>query len=108
MANVSEIRSRILSVRGPGIAKVSSSRAALCESRAASMYGEAVDATGGNRNAARIGECDERTIRDRRTAARGIAFADLLLTLNRDGLYRVAEMLCDYADEQGSKDGTHG
>jgi len=106
-----EVRARIRAVRGPGIAKVAASRAALCEARAAQMYGEAVDVAGGNRAAARLGECDERTVRDRRTTARGIGFEDLLLSLDRDGLYRVAELLCDYADEQApraDRTGSHG
>lgn len=105
------LRARIVAVRGPGIAKVSASRTALCEARAAVFYGEGVEATGGNRNAARLGECDERTIRDRRTTARGIALRDVLMSLDRNGIYRVAELLCDYADEQcapSSRSGTNG
>jgi len=97
------VRSRIHAVLGPGIAKVSSSREALCEARAAQIYGDAVEVTGGNRQAARIAECDERTIRDRRSTARGIAVKDLLLSLNREGLYRVAQLLCDVADEQAPR-----
>lgn len=67
------------------------------------MYGEGVDAAGGNRSAARLGECDERTIRDRRATARGIALRDVLMSLDREGIYRVAELLCDYADEQAPR-----
>jgi hypothetical protein len=97
------VRARIHAVLGPGIAKASASRDALCEARAAQIYGEGVEATGGNRAAARLAECDERTIRDRRSTARGIALKDALLSLDRDGLYRVASLLCDYADEQAPR-----
>lgn len=106
----SGLRARILAVRGPGVAKAYC-RASLCESRAATMYREGVRATGGNRASARLAECDERTIRDRCCMARGIALRDVLLSLNRDGIYRVAELLCDYADEQSapsSRSGTDG
>jgi hypothetical protein len=105
------VRARIHAVLGPGIVRAHSSREALCESRAAQMYGSAVDKSGGNRAAARLGEVDERTIRDRRSTARGIALKDALLTLDRDGLYELANLLCDYADEQGPRSdrtGTNG
>ncbi len=108
---MTDLRARISAVRGPGIAKVSASRVALCEARAAGMYGDAVEASGGNRNAARLGECDERTIRDRRSTARGIALRDVLMSLDRNGIYVLAEQLCNYADEHhpsSSRSGTDG
>lgn len=95
------VRARILSVRGPSLAKISASWPELCKRRAQELYLGAVQASGGYLPTARREACDESTVRDRCHDPRKIAALwHALAGLSRDGLYALASSICDFADEQ--------
>lgn len=79
----------------------------VCESRAASIYRAAVEATGSVRKVAKRADCDPKTVRDRQAEARGLYFKDLL-KMPRAGLYEAAAELVKWADEQPEETGTDG
>lgn len=101
MADVDDIRARIRAV-GPTLAKTHApSWAELCRSRAKVMYCSSVEASGGYLPSARRERCDESTVRDRcHDPRRKVHLDHVLAGLDRAGLYKLAELLCDFADEQ--------
>lgn len=95
-----DLRSRIAAVRGPGIARASASWSEVCKRRARDIYQQAVMASGGYLPAARREQCDESTVRDRcHDPRRNVYLAHALAGLDRVGMYELAQLICDFADE---------
>lgn len=98
------VRARIRDVRGPSIVKASCSWGDLCKRRAQEMYATAAMTSGGYSPTARREQCDESTVRDRCHDPRKIpALWHMLAGLSREGLYEIASLICDFADQQEVK-----
>lgn len=96
----SGVRARIRAV-GPGVAKAERpSWRQLCANRAKAIYAASVQVSGGYLPSARREQCDESTVRDRcHDPRRKVHLDHVLAGLDRDGLYKLADLICDFADE---------